>query len=332
MSRTFQATVVILLGNFGQFGAVAAISIGSYALSGIQELGSKIDSGACSAGPFISQSACLAKNYGECMWVELDKRNLCLPCTWYGTDVPCVPEGVVLPQGVVSRCEMACPHQKLITAASPCTDVSGNIPMSDCQAKGEASGTRCIWTEFTTKMGKKKNLCGPCNVPGTGIVPPYTPGGPGPEDGSEVIRSWSQCQVAADSNGIPCDPTLGIPAVNPCRPTPPPTLPGGLPPPVPLEKMGFSVQPGAPNYIGVPVAAPYDENAFLRAAAAAARVAGWPAGSLLPPSVPVNVVGLPPAQGPKLPSSMAVKFMPAPPPGLVTPPVEQPYLRGKPAL
>lgn len=255
----------------------------------------------CSDVDNVPQATCLGKNGGKCMWMELDTKNLCLPCDWDGIDIPCAPVGAVYPAGKVKNCYMACSHQTVITKISMCTDVSGDITQSDCQAKGTSGEAKCMWTAYKMRGGDRRTMCGPCLVEGTGEVPRYLPGGAGPEPGSRVVASYSQCEEAA--------------AVTPCPPTPPPTLPGGLPAPVKLSDLGLSAAPGAPDYVAVPVEAPYGLAAYRRAAAAAARVAGWPKGSALPPSTAVALYAPPPKEGPTLPPGMQVVYV-RPPPGL----------------
>jgi len=271
---------------------------------------------ACTDMPDVPKDVCLGKAGGKCMWLQLDSKNLCLPCSWDGHDIPCAPPDATYPDGRVQRCEMACRHGKVLTSLSSCTDVSGLITQSDCEAKGTSVSTKCMWTAYKTKDGEAKSMCGPCFVHGIGQIPAYVPGGTGPEPWSKVDASSSQCEEVHDKWGLPCDPVKGIPAVTPCRPTPPPMLPGGLPPPVALETLGLKAMPGAPDYVAVPVAAPYDRAAFTRAATAAARVAGWPAGAILPPHAAVGIPVLPPPEGPMLPPDMPTVSL-EPPPGLL---------------
>jgi len=276
----------------------------------------QLDSDCSDPWPDVKKDVCLAKNNGKCMWLELDTKNLCLPCDWDGAEVPCAPLGATYPSGKVKSCSMACSHHKLITRVSPCTDVSGDIARTDCWGKGASSEAKCMWTAYKTELGARKTMCGPCRVVGAGEVAPYAPGDTGPEPGSRVEESYSQCLDESNEYGIPCDSINGIPAVTPCKPTPAPTMPGGVPPPVTLESLGLSRMPGAPEYVAVPVAAPYDKAAYTESATSAARIAGWPVGSLLPPSTAVGVLGPPPFEGPTLPPDMKFEYINAPP-GLV---------------
>jgi len=206
--------------------------------------------------------------------------------------------------------------QQLLHGVSSCIDVNGDITRGDCQAKGTASGQNCMWTSYKTEAGLKKSMCGPCKVEGVGELAPYMPHDDGPEPGSKVEASYSQCQEVFNKYGLPCDPINGIAAVTPCKPTPAPEYPGGLPPPVSLDYLGLSRYPGAPEYVAVPVPAPYDKAAYTKAATTAAQTAGWPVGSLLPPSVHVAVLGPPPLEGPTLPPDLKFEYV-SPPPGLL---------------
>jgi hypothetical protein len=123
-------------------------------------------------------------------------------------------------------------------------------------------------------------MCGPCDVEGMGVVPPYEPGSQGPESRSRVEASFSQCEIVTDRYGLPCDPVRGMPAMPPCAPREPVTAPGGLPAPVHLAGVGLSAVPGAPDYVVVLVEEPHDMEAYTRAATSGLLppVRGSPAG------------------------------------------------------
>lgn len=268
----------------------------------------------CSDAPSVSEGACLAKR--GCMWLQLDTKNLCLPCQWGSVEVPCAPSGAAFPAGRVQRCKMSCAHQQVITKVSTCTDVSGDISMEDCRNKGTSSLVKCMWTAYKTREGNERSMCGPCFLDGTGKIPRYPPSGAGPEKGSIVTGSMSMCDEAADKYGLPCDPVNSVPPTTKCRPTPAPVLPGGYPLPVPLASLGVRTSEGAPEYVAVPVAAPYGVKEYTDAANAGARVAGWPVGSFLPPTAKVAMYGSAPFEGPYLPRGIGAVYQP-PPPGIL---------------
>jgi len=270
------------------------------------------DSECSDINPHISETGCLVKNEGKCMWLQLDQRNLCLPCAIGQVDIPCVPPGASFPEGRVHICSMGCKHQLVMTKVSPCTDVSGEISRSDCQAKGDSGDAKCMWTAYKTQDGRQKQICGPCLVDHFGNVPPFLVGGLGPEEGSRVEGSWSACDVVKNEYGLPCDPENGVPAITPCRPVRKPADPLQ---PVALNNLHLTSDPGAPYYVAVPVEAPYDVDAYIHSATVGARVAEWPAGSVLPPSVPVAVYAAPPPGAPPPPKEIRVVYK-DPPPGL----------------
>merc|ERR1719281_258215 len=119
---------------------------------------------------------------------------------------------------------MQCKHQQIITKVSACVDVGGGVSLDECFAKGQSGLTSCMHTTYTTKVGQSKSICGPCMVAGVGKIPPYMPGNAGPEPGSTIVSSSSQCDLAQDEFGVPCDPVSGQPAVTQCQP--PPLPPG----------------------------------------------------------------------------------------------------------
>jgi len=273
----------------------------------------------CSDAPTVAREACLQKGTapgkpGQCMWLQTDQKNICLPCEWDGIDIPCIPTGAVTPSGNVKNCEMSCGHQRVITKVSPCTDVSGGISQDDCFAKGTASRIKCMWTSFTTSSGVQKSHCGPCHVLGIGNIPVYTKNSMGPELGSKVNVCFSQCQESATKYGIPCN--VGTPAVNPCPPKPiSKKLVAKFLKPEPIWTLALHTLPSAPQYFAVRVPKPYGLKEYLEAAEVAARAAGWPVGTKLPPDVALNVFGAPPPEGPTLPPKMKIQFA-QPPPGI----------------
>lgn len=277
----------------------------------------------CSDAPTVAREACLQKGTapgqpGQCMWLQTDQKSLCLPCEWDGVDIPCIPTGAVTPSGNVRNCEMACGHQRVITKVSPCTDVSGSITQDDCFAKGTSSRTKCMWTSFTSSTGVQKSHCGPCHVLGIGTVPTYTPHAAGPELGSKVNACMSQCSESATKYGIPCN--SDSPAVNPCPPRPIGKKKLKVLKPEPLWTLALHTLPSAPIYTAVRVPKPYGIKEYLEAAETAARAAGWPVGTKLPPDVAINVFGAPPPEGPTLPPTMKIQFA-QPPPGIKGMPV-----------
>lgn len=272
----------------------------------------------CSDHASVSKHTCLTKS-ANCMWMELEGKNLCLPCELGGVNLPCAPMGSIFAQKKVKQCEMKCAHQQVISKVSACVDVSGGVTQDECFAKGTSAQTKCMHTEYQTKAGRKKSICGACFVVGIGKIPPYAPGNLGPEPGSTIVESSSQCDLAQDENGIPCDPAMGIAAVTQCQPAPLPLGPtaGALP----LQDLGMKVQQGAPMYYASVVTPPFGPKEYNEASAAAARAAGWPEATVLLPSAPVVVYGPPPLEGPTLPPTMVAHYGPAPPgiPGIPPP-------------
>lgn len=272
----------------------------------------------CSDSRDVSKDTCLTKS-ANCMWLELDSKNLCLPCEWDGINIPCVPEGALFAHKKVKQCEMKCAHQQILTKVSACVDVGGSVTQDECFAKGMSALTKCIHTTYTTSSGQSKSICGPCMIAGVGKIPPYQPGNVGPEAGSTVATSSSQCDVAQTEFGVPCDPVLGIPAVTQCQPAPPP--PAATAGPLPLQDFGIKIDKDAPTYYASIVTPPFGPKEYEVASAAAARAAGWPLGSVILPSAPVVVYGPPPLEGPTLPPGMKALYGPAPPgiPGIPLP-------------
>merc|ERR1719313_678279 len=189
----------------------------------------------CSDKPSVTKEQCLSKKAADCMWLQLEDGNLCLPCNFHGVDIPCAPMGSVFAMRKVKQCEMKCGHQEIVTKVSPCTDLEGTITNAQCFSKGVSADTTCMWTTYTDKNGKDKNVCGPCAVEGIGTIPPYAPGNEGPEGpGSTVNGCASMCDAESTEFGIPCGGPPTFPAaVTPCHPTPPPPPPPMAP--VPLE-------------------------------------------------------------------------------------------------
>lgn len=272
-------------------------------------MSSRLDS-ECSDGPSVSKDACLTKP-AKCMWLELSDKNLCLPCEWDGINIPCAPTNAIFGGKKVKQCEMQCAHQQIITKVSACVDVGGGVTLDECFAKGQSAFTKCMHTTYTTKEGQAKNICGPCMVAGVGKIPPYSPGNIGPEAGSTVALSTSQCDLSQTDLGVPCDPALGIPAVTQCQPLPLP--PGPTSGALPLQDFGITVDKDAPTYFASIVTPPFGPKEYEVASAAAARAAGWPLGSAILPSAPVVVYGPPPLEGPTLPPQMRALYGPAPP-------------------
>lgn len=163
---------------------------------------------------------------------------------------------------------------------------------------------------------RSKSVCGPCSVMGIGKIPCAMPGDMGPEGPASTVDGCvSQCEMEATANGLPCNTALDEPGVTPCRPTaaPPAMAPTATPD---LQGVfGIKLRPDAPQYFAAPVAAPYGVREFTEAGAAAARAAGWPQDTALPPDAPVVVYGVAPHEGPTLPPSLKAVFGP-PPPGM----------------
>lgn len=263
----------------------------------------------CSDGPTVTKDACLTKE-AKCMWLETTEKNLCVPCEWSGINIPCVPFNSIYAGKKVKQCEMKCAHQQVLTKVSPCVDVGGGVTQDECFAKGQSAFTKCMHTVYKTSVGAVKNICGPCEVAGVGKIPPYQTGQLGPEAGSTIVVAASQCDLALTSDGVPCDPALGIPAVTQCQPLPLP--PGPTSGALPLQDFGITVNKDAPTYYASIVEPPFGPKEYSKASAAAARAAGWPLGSVILPSAPVVVYGPPPTEGPTLPPEMRALYGPAP--------------------
>lgn len=267
----------------------------------------------CSDTEDVSRERCLSKA-AKCMFLELESKNLCLPCEFGGVNIPCAPIGSVFAMKKVKNCEMVCSHQQVITKVSACTDVGGFITQDTCFAKGISALTTCMWTAYKDKDEKDKSVCGPCKVDGIGTIPAFLPGNLGPEGGSVVTASVSMCDSPVTDFNVPCDGGLGIPAVTNCHPTPPPPPPPMAP--LPMDFYRIQTDENAPHYYAVPVPPPYGPREYTEASAVAARAAGWPSpGAALPPDAPVMVYGPPPPEGPTLPPSMKMMYGP-PPPGI----------------
>jgi len=263
----------------------------------------------CSDAATVSKDTCLTKS-ASCMWLELEGKNLCLPCEWSGINLPCAPFGAVFSGRSVKQCEMKCAHQQIITKVSGCVDVGGSVTQDECFAKGQSGFTKCMHTVYTTSAGASKSICGPCMIAGVGKIPPYSPGNIGPEAGSTVAMSASQCDLSQTDLGVPCDPVMGIAAVTQCQPLPLP--PGPTVGALPLQDFGIKINKDAPTYYASIVPPPFGPKEYNAASQAAMRQAGWPYGSAALPSSPVVVYGPPPLEGPTLPPSMRALYGPAP--------------------
>eukprot|EP00933_Yihiella_yeosuensis_P059120 TRINITY_DN6004_c0_g1_i1.p1 TRINITY_DN6004_c0_g1~~TRINITY_DN6004_c0_g1_i1.p1 ORF type:complete len:988 (+),score=190.01 TRINITY_DN6004_c0_g1_i1:193-2964(+) len=227
----------------------------------------------CTSGHDVTRDQCLSK--GKCMFLELETHNLCLPCEWAGNPIPCEPAGTYYgDQGVVKSCDMTCPHQHLITRVSLCTDLSGNINLEDCYAKGLSAGVKCMWTSYSNpSTGVRKTMCGPCLVNGIGTVDPYIGGTIGPEPGTLVDACFSQCQDAELGLDKPCfDPAVDCPdrknVIDPSKPQ--------LVPLEGLQGVGdINYTLDAPKYWAAKVPAPYGRKQYEDAGKVAAEAAGW---------------------------------------------------------
>lgn len=274
----------------------------------------------CSDTHEVSRDTCLNKP-ADCMWLELEGGNLCLPCDFNGVDIPCAPIGSVFAMRPVKMCDMTCAHQKVVSKVSVCTDTEGSITNAQCFAKGISADKKCMWTTFVGVDGKSKNYCGPCSIEGIGKIPPYAPGNEGPDGpGSTVNGCASMCDAPSTDYGIPCNFGPDIAGVSDCAPTVPPPPPPKAP--VPLDVLRIHTSDDAPEYFAVPVDPPYGPKQYTDASAVAAGAAGWPApGEDLPPDAPVMIYGPPPFEGPTLPPTMKIMYGPAPPglPGVPPP-------------
>jgi len=269
----------------------------------------------CTGPPSITKDQCLGKA-ADCMFIETDAKNICLPCKLGAVDIPCVPVGSIYAMKKVTDCQMKCGHQSILQkdGGIACTDVSGAISSSQCFAKGTTALTTCMWTAYTDASGAGKSSCGPCKVTGIGKIPCATPGMLGPEPGSTVGGCLSMCDAAVTEWGVPCDGGLGIPAVTDCHPVPLPPAPP--PAPIPLNILRIHTDKNAPEYYAADVPPPYGVKQYTMASEVAAMAAGWPApGEELPPDAPVVIYGTPPFEGPTLPPTLKVMYGP-PPPGI----------------
>lgn len=271
----------------------------------------------CTSGPTVTKDQCLSGAKGACMFMELEGKNLCLPCKFGGVPLPCAPIGSLYNGDKVKYCQMTCDHQQVITKTSACVDVTGDITTGQCFAKGLSALQQCMWTSYTGVDGKVKNICGPCMVVGIGKIPPYAPGNEGPEGfGSSVNGCASMCDNPTTDFGVPCDGGVppAIAAVTNCHPTPPPPPPPMAP--VPLDVLRIHTNKNAPNYFAVPVNPPYGVKQYTEASMVAGYAAGWPApGMPLPPDAPMVIYGTAPFEGPTLPPQLKVMYGP-PPPGI----------------
>mmetsp|Transcript_89037 Transcript_89037/g.157712 ORF Transcript_89037/g.157712 Transcript_89037/m.157712 type:complete len:359 (+) Transcript_89037:98-1174(+) len=264
----------------------------------------------CSDKATVSKESCLSKST-KCMFLELDKRNLCVPCEWGGAVIPCVPQGAAYPQGTVRNCEMSCEHKQVVSKVSDCTDVSGDINTEDCYAKGSSAGISCMWTAYTRRDGTRRTMCGPCKVDGLGVVGRYTPGSIGPEPGSMIEASFSQCEDRATGADKPCFDPAGCPKRQP----PMPPQKGDKPHIVDVTRLGLNFTLDAPKYYAAAVSPPFGVKEFNSAAKVAAKAAGWEAPTQIK-SVDRAVVA--PKEGPLIPQEFAQRPIPALP-GLLFP-------------
>lgn len=266
----------------------------------------------CSAGGEVTKDTCFGK--GKCMFMELEQRNLCLPCEWGGAPIPCFVQGASIPQGTVQNCEMTCSHNNVVTKISDCTDVSGDITAEDCYSKGTSVGISCMWTEYKTRKGDHRTMCGPCKVDGFGTVARYTPGTYGPEYGSVIVQSRSQCDDREQGYDKPCFDQKNCPTVQP----PMPPVEGQTPQVIPnMKRLGIIPTEDAPEYYAAPVSPPFGEKQIADAAEVAAKAAGWTNFD----RKQVSKVDLPqkvPGEGPVLPET--IQAIPGKPlPGLLFP-------------
>lgn len=246
------------------------------------------------------------------MFLELDQQNLCLPCEWSGMPLPCVPRNAAYPQGRVESCEMSCEHQQMVSKLSDCTDVSGEIRMDDCVAKGKSAGVSCMWTSYMRKDGSRSSMCGPCKVDGLGVVGRSAPGSYGPEPGSVVEASFSQCDAQQLEAAKPCVDLSKCPKALPALP------PQAGDTPVPLSdltRLGLNTTEDAPMYYAAPVSPPYGKEEYLAAAQAASKAAGWEAPEDLKE---VDIAIKQPPTAPAVPSDLAERPV-KPLPGLLFP-------------
>ncbi|CAJ1372069.1 unnamed protein product [Effrenium voratum] len=246
------------------------------------------------------------------MFLELDKRNLCLPCEWGGVPLPCVPRNAAYPQGQVQNCEMSCEHQQMVSKVSDCTDISGAIRMDDCMAKGKSAGVSCMWTAYTRKDGSRRTMCGPCKVDGLGAVGRSAPGSHGPEPGSLVEASFSQCDEQQLEAAKPCLDPADCPKAKASLPPQKGDQPEAM---TDLTGLGMNTTADAPKYFAAPVSPPYGKEEYLAAAQAAAKVAGWTAPSELKE---VDVALKKPGTAPAVPNDITEHPVP-PLPGMLYP-------------
>ncbi|CAD7940132.1 unnamed protein product [Amoebophrya sp. A25] len=261
----------------------------------------------------LAEKECLAKG-SNCMFLQFEGSDApsCLPCTQGAAPVPCPPEKSLFGASkVVKKCDMTCAHQAVLTKVSDCTDVSSfTVTRNQCMAKGDASGTKCMFVSYQTGAGDVRNVCGPCEVGGVGTIACYAAGNQGPEAGSTVVDCVSKCEEAWDEDtGMPCG------GVTPCFPTPKPPAEIVV---TGVDAFGVKPKEGAPTYFAAHVPAPYSAADFKAASEAAAAAAGWWPSIEKPPTAPVLVWGGAPANSTGLPADVTPYWAPAPPgvPGL----------------
>lgn len=290
--------------------AVHAVEVAENATQMLHlHLAASVDS-ECSDTASVSRATCLGKS--KCMFLELDKRNLRLPCEWAGQPLPCVPRNAAYPQGRVESCEMSCEHQQMVSKVSDCTDVSGEIRQDDCMAKGKSAGVSCMWTSYTRKDGTRRSMCGPCKVDGLGSVGRSAPGSYGPEAGSIVEASFSQCDAQQLEAAKPCLDPSKCPKTLPAIPPETGDAPVAL---SDLTRLGMNTTADAPQYFAAPVSPPYGKEEYLKAAQVAAAAAGYAAPEQLEN---VDVAIKRPASAPVVPSDF--KEQPVKPlPGMLFP-------------
>eukprot|EP00490_Sorites_sp_Unknown_P013818 CAMPEP_0114688276 /NCGR_PEP_ID=MMETSP0191-20121206/63306_1 /TAXON_ID=126664 /ORGANISM="Sorites sp." /LENGTH=212 /DNA_ID=CAMNT_0001975577 /DNA_START=1 /DNA_END=639 /DNA_ORIENTATION=- len=169
-----------------------------------------------------------------------------------------------------------------------------------------------MWTSYTRKDGTRRSICGPCKVDGLGTVGRSAPGSYGPEPGSVVEASFSQCDAQQLEAAKPCLDPAKCPKALPALPPQTGDAPVAL---SDLTRLGMNTTADAPEYFAAPVSPPYGKEEYLAAAQAAAKAAGFAAPENL---TQVEVAIRRPASAPAVPSD--IKEQPIKPlPGLLFP-------------